>query len=743
MKSNRTIKIISLIFIGMIYSSCISAQTHKIDSLKKVLRNYTTEDTAKANTMIALCQAYLIDVNYNGKIQELTARLLILSQKLKFKKGIAYSYINLGVIDFGEQKYEHALLYYCRALGLMEEIGNKKGISSCLQNIGYAKLYQGKYKEAIEYTLKGAKIKEEIGDKRRASNGYTNVGNAYANMGDYQQAINYFFKSLKLSEEIGDSAGISSSYLNIGGVFYEQHNFEAALDYNERSLKIKMLFGDRKTQGIIYSNIANIFSAQKKYQKALMYNLKAMHIAEEINDQQGVNNCCTNIGNSYVAQNKFNEAVPYFLKALTSSIDLGDKAMMISSYNGLGNCYELQGNYTMALKQYLEALRLSKEINFKSGVRDAYHNLSSINEKLGNFDQALMYNKLFSNVKDSILNEESLKQAAELNTRYETEKKEKEILLLTKDQQLKDKTLKEQQLVRIGLIIGLGLFLSLSFVLFNRYRFKQKANLILEKQKQEIHKKNMLITDSIDYAKTIQEAILPTTEKLNAFFPEHFIFYKPKAIVSGDFYWVGKKDGKLICAVADCTGHGVPGAFMSVLGQNILENILQRDTAVNPGAILTALNEEIVSRFSNGKEMESVKHAMDIAIISIDSATWELQYAGAKNSIYIIRKNELTELKADRMSTGIINRDLTPVIYTNNKYRIQKGDVLYMFSDGFPDQRGGTDKKKFYYQPFKDMLIALNNLPVDEQKQQLDNTINKWIGDGEQIDDIMVMGIRV
>jgi serine phosphatase RsbU (regulator of sigma subunit)/Tfp pilus assembly protein PilF len=742
MKSNRTI-IIALIFIGMIYSSCISAQTAKIDSLKKVLRTYTTEDTAKANTMIALCQAYLIDVNYNGKIQELTARLLILSQKLKFKKGIAYSYLNLGVIDFGEQKYEHALIYYCRALALMEEIGNKKGISSCLQNIGYAKLYQGKYKEAIDYTLKGAKIKEEIGDKRRAANGYTNIGNSYANMGDYQQATNYFFKALKLSEEINDSAGISSSYLNIGGIFYEQHNFEAALGYNEKALKIKILFGDRKTQGIIYSNIANIFSAQEKYQKALMYNLQAMQIAEEINDKQGVNNCCTNIGNNYVAQNKFNEALPYFLKALKSSIELGDKAIMISSYNGLGKCYEQQKNYSQALKQYSEALQLSKDIGFKSGIRDAYGNLSSVNEKLEKLDQALAYNKLFSSVKDSILNEESLKQTAELNTRYETEKKEKEILLLTKDQQLKDKTLKEQQLVRIGLIIGLALFLSLSFVLFNRYRFKQKANLILEKQKQEIHKKNMLITDSIDYAKTIQEAILPTDEKLNAFFPEHFIFYKPKAIVSGDFYWIGKKDDKLICAVADCTGHGVPGAFMSLLGHNILENILQRDTAVDPGTILTALNEEIVMRFSNGKEMESVKHAMDIAIISIDNTTGELQHAGAKNSIYLIRQNELTELKADRMSTGIISRDYSPVIYTNNKCKIQKGDVVYLFSDGFPDQRGGPDKKKFYYQPFKDLLATINNLPLEEQKQQLDNTIHKWMGDGEQIDDILVMGIKI
>jgi serine phosphatase RsbU (regulator of sigma subunit) len=341
------------------------------------------------------------------------------------------------------------------------------------------------------------------------------------------------------------------------------------------------------------------------------------------------------------------------------------------------------------------------------------------------------------------LNEESLKQTAELNIRYETDKKEKEILLLNKDQLLKDKTLKEQRLVRIGLIIGLGLFLALSFLLYNRYHFKQKANLVLQKQKQEIHQKNTLITDSIDYAKTIQEAILPDDEKLSKSFSEHFILYKPKAIVSGDFYWVGKKDNKIICAVADCTGHGVPGAFMSLLGHNILENVIQRDTSVNPGSILTSLNEELVERFSKGKEKETVKHGMDIALISIDEINQELQYAGARNSLYMVRNNVLTEVKADNMSTGIVSKDHLTVHYTNNILKLKKGDMLYLFSDGFPDQKGGPDKKKFYYQPFKDLLISIHDLHVEKQKLRLESVITKWIGEGEQIDDMLVMGIRI
>ena len=335
-----------------------------------------------------------------------------------------------------------------------------------------------------------------------------------------------------------------------------------------------------------------------------------------------------------------------------------------------------------------------------------------------------------------------MKQISELNTRYGTEKKEKEILLLTKDKQLKDKSLKEQRLVRTGLIIGLVAFLLLSSLLFNRYRYKQRANLLLEKQKEIIEQKSIQITDSIDYAKTIQEAILPDDEKLNALFSEHFILYKPKAIVSGDFYWVAKKGNKIICAVADCTGHGVPGAFMSLLGHNMLENVIQHDNALNPGEILTALNEEIVTRFSKSKERETVMHGMDIALISIDYKTRILEYAGAKNALYIVRNSELIEIKADKNSTGFVGKDHSKVNFLNNSVSLQKGDMLYMFSDGFPDQKGGVAKKKFFYQPFKDLLISIHELPPAEQKQRLDAVMVDWIGEGEQIDDILVMGIR-
>jgi serine phosphatase RsbU (regulator of sigma subunit) len=727
----------------VLFYLAMPAQIAKIDSLEKMLEIQIEEDTIRANTLILLTRAYLTETNDIQKVQAGAIKLLTLSEKLDFKKGIGYAYLNIGNYNARSGNYESALNYYSKALKFLEIINDKLGIGSCYQNMGYIKSAQSDFPGAIQYGIKGTKITEEAGNKQASANGYANIGVAYFQLGNYLEALTNFYKALHLREEINDKLGTAAAFDNIGCVLYEQGKYRESLIYQYNALNIRKEKGDKSGIAFAYNSIANIYTKQKKYKDALSYLFQSIDIRNEIGDKEGIALSYTDIGNNYFQQHKINEALNFYLKGLFQSTEIGNKVIMVNTSNGIGSAYEANKNYVQANKYYEKALNLAKEIKYKQGISDAYRKLASVNEKTKNFSQALIYNRLYTVLKDSLLGEESVKQTAELNARYETDKKEKEILLLIKDQELKDKTLKEQRLVRIGLISGLGLFLALSFLLFNRYRFKQRANLILEKQKQEIHQKNKQITDSIDYAKTIQEAILPDDEKLRSVFPEYFILYKPKAIVSGDFYWVGKKDNKIICAVADCTGHGVPGAFMSLLGHNILENVIQRENAVDPGSILTALNKEIVIRFSKGKERETVKHVMDIAIIGIDAFNKQLQYAGAKNSLYLVRNNTLIEIKADKQSTGIVSKDHTEVHYTNHKQKLQNGDLLYMFSDGFPDQKGGPDKKKFFYQQFKDLLVSIHHLPVKEQHLQLDSVIVNWIGDGEQVDDILVMGIKI
>jgi serine phosphatase RsbU (regulator of sigma subunit) len=287
----------------------------------------------------------------------------------------------------------------------------------------------------------------------------------------------------------------------------------------------------------------------------------------------------------------------------------------------------------------------------------------------------------------------------------------------------------------------LGLLSISIFSIYRRYRFKQKANVILEKQKQEIQQKNILITDSIDYAKTIQEAVLPTAQEIKNLLPESFILYKPKAVVSGDFYWLGYGKERLMCAVADCTGHGVPGAFMSLLGYNMLEDVAQTSSTKAPGPILDALNEQVILRLSGDNKKEAIKHGMDISLISINKINNRLEFAGAHNSLYIIRAGELIELKADKMGIGT-NRQ-SDKFFSNQVIEIQKGDMIYLFTDGFPDQIGGPNRKKFFYPPFKELLRTISSLEPELQQEKLNEAHIQWRGNKmDQTDDILIVGIR-
>ncbi len=719
------------------------AQNHTLDSLQNELKKTVNNDTLKVNILNQISKAYLYDFNNMDKMKQYAALAIQLAQKEKFKKGLGYAYIYFGIYYYNQSNYEYALTYYNKSLSYLEQVNDKKGMGSCYLNIGTVYGTQGDYKKALDYMLNAVKLKIESNDTRGTSAVYNNIGNMYSDQGNYPEAINYHMKSLKLKEEMNDAVGISMSYNNIALILQIQGKLDDALAYQLKSLKIKEKLKDKQGISIAYSNIASVYADQKKYEEALKYNFMALKLKEEIGEKQGEALCLSNIGVVYNFQKKTQEALKYLSRGLKIFEEIGSAKDYITTSIGLGNTYEQGKMYKEALFYYEKALDRSQRIDYPEGSKEAYRNLSSVHTKLKNFQKALEYNILFYHEKDSLLSKEVMKQVTEINTKYQTEKKEQEIQLLIKDQQLKDKTLREQKVIRIALIVGLGLFLILSFTLYNRYRFKQKANTLLEKQKKEIQEQNVLITDSIDYAKTIQEAVFPSENTMRNFFSDSFVLYKPKAIVSGDFYQVIEKNNKIICTVADCTGHGIPGAFMSLLGFNMLENIVEKTEHITPAAILTELNKKMVLTMSQNQLNDtSVKHGMDASLITINKGGTELQFSGAHNSLYHIRNNTLTEIKANKMSIGSY-REGKEIEFTNHSISFQKGDAFYLFSDGFPDQIGGPNRKKFYYQPFKNLLLSIHQLDINEQRSILDKTITEWRGELDQTDDILVMGIRI
>ncbi len=732
-------KKIVIVFLSLVYFAAFS-QNRIIDSLKASLKTQGN-DTVKVNTLNALSNTYIGSINDVKAAKHYADQSLVLAKQLNFKKGIAYSYFYFGIYYWRTGDYSISLSYFKNALLIFSKINYQKGIALVNVNMGPVYNSQGNYAEALICLMKGIKIKEELAVKNDIFGAYNALGVTYACQAKYPQAYAYFLKSLK--EDINDKATATMTYNNIGYMFSQQEKLNEALIYYFKAIPLQKEMNDKLGISITYTNVGTIYYSQKKYKEALKYHSMTLQLSKETGDKWIEAFAYSGIGLVYTAQKKYIEAIAYQLKALKIQKAIVDKEGGSATCMALGIIYEKKQNDAKAIQYYLEALAMSKSIGLKEGIKNAYKSLSEVHTKIKDYEQALHYTTLYYTQKDSILNKDVLKQVAELNTKYETEKKEKEIQLLTKDQELNTKTLKQQKMVRLALIIGLTLLGILLFTVYQRYRFKQKANLLLEKQKKEIQEQHLLITDSIDYAKTIQDALLPNDTRIKELFPESFIFFKPKDIVSGDFYWIREKDNKIICIVADCTGHGVPGAFMALLGINILDDIINK-VQVHAASILTKLNTEITFTLSQqNANTLNINHGMDIAILIVDKYTMEAQYAGAHNSLYFIRNGQFNELKADKMGIGTATVATTPTLFTNHVLELEKGDVFYLFTDGFPDQIGGPNKKKFYYPPFKKMLVHIHQIDMNQQKNILNKTITEWRGEREQMDDILIMGIKI
>ncbi|MFH2141568.1 MAG: SpoIIE family protein phosphatase, partial [Bacteroidota bacterium] len=363
-----------------------------------------------------------------------------------------------------------------------------------------------------------------------------------------------------------------------------------------------------------------------------------------------------------------------------------------------------------------------------------------------NYEKAYEYLELFTNAKDSLNIERSIQLQAELEAKYENDKKQKEIELKNIEITKKDAIVKQKTTFQYALGIVITLILIFALYIYRSYRHKKNANILLSEQKQKIEQIHKDITNSIKYASKIQESILPENKLFTKFLPQSFILYLPKDIVSGDFYWVEKKDDKILFAVVDCTGHGVPGAFISIIGHYGLNRAVNEFALRQPAEILNKLTEIVNSTIRQTYEESSIRDGMDIALCSLDLKNYRIEYAGAYNPLYIIRDKKIIEIKADKKPIGQFI-GFESGTFHNNVIELQKDDQIYIFSDGFADQFGGEINKKFKYSNFKKLLVSVNDKSMNEQKEILYQTINSWINADnnghDQIDDICIIGVKI
>lgn len=662
---------------------------------------------------------------------------------------------------------EKAMGFAELALSKAKDEEYPKGIADAYNTIGIVYSFSD-YEKAIEYFSLCLEVRKESGDRVGVAEAHNNIGIIFRRKGNHQKALENYLQSLKVYEERNDYHRIAVSCVNIGAFYAEQDNNEKALEYYYRALEMQEKAEEgEELLASIYNNIGTIFGKRDNYPKALEYYFKSLKVKKEVGNKEGVSLSYNNIAGIYRRQGSLNEAIDYYFRGLSINREIGNKEGVARALMNIGIVSKELGEHQDALDKLEESLEIAKEIGNKKLLWEIYLTLAKTEAGRGNFAQAYEYYQLYSGLKDELLNEESSRQIHEMEAKYETEKKEKQI-------EIQNLQLSRQQIGLFAFAGGLALVLILVFVIFRSYRQKKKANELLTAKNVKISQQNVEITEqkevievknrdtmaSIRYAQNIQHTILPTNGHIRMLLPNSFVLFKPKDIVSGDFYWVASlnassvKGGKAVLfAACDCTGHGVPGALMSMMINPFLNEAVKDKGLSRPADILYHVRKGIIDSLKQKGNMGEQKDGMDAALCKLEYAnngTACLQYAGGNNPLYIVRKGEkrlgtsgyeLMKIPGDKQPVGV--QDGKQIPFTNHEIELHKGDTIYIFSDGYVDQFGGPRNKKFMSKRFRNLLISIQNKGMEEQKKHLDKTIKEWMGTENQVDDILVIGVRV
>lgn len=745
----------------LVFSQLTPMEEYYVDSLQQVIKN-ADHDSVVINAMLVWDEMiYVVDPELDlelclriDSIASLNLEKNISEKEREyFLKVKGYAINVIGITYHTQTDYEQAVKYYKESLKIKEEIGDKMGMASSLSNIGVVYYEQGDYKNALNYLNQGLEIEKEIGDKEGIAGTYNNLGNLYTQQGDYAKAIEYHTKSMMIDDEIGYKHGMANSLNNIGLLYFDQKDFDKAVEYFEKSLAIEKEEGNQLGIAYSYDNIGLVYETKGDMDKAIEYYYQSYEIEKSIDDKKGMSSALINLGNAHQLNQEYDLALEYYMQSLALEEEAGRLKGVARSMNSIGSVYYDLGNYSKALEYSSEALEIAKEMTFATETGAAAKSLWGIYKNLHNYEKSLEMHELFIMTRDSIESEENEKEVLKQQFQYAYAKQAAaDSVKAAEEAKLKDaevalhkaesKQLEQQKYLLFG---GLGVALIFGAFAFNRFRVTNKQKGIIEKQKKtvdqafdELEEKNKEILDSINYAKRIQSAVLPPAKIVKEYLPESFILYKPKDIVAGDFYWLEHKENSVLFAACDCTGHGVPGAMVSVVCVNGLNRSVREHGLKIPGEILDKTREIVIQEFE--KSEEEVKDGMDIALCSLEGNV--LKYAGAHNPLWIIRKGsaEVEEIKADKQPIGKYDLEKP---YTTHEVILNSGDSVYVFSDGYVDQFGGEKGKKFKTSNFKQLLLNIQHMSMEEQKEIIDDTFETWRGNIEQIDDVCVIGVRV
>ena len=599
--------------------------------------------------------------------------------------------------------------------------------------------------KAIEIAEVSVRLSEQSGYKIEKS--YTELAWLYKNTADYKKSLACYYKLEKYTANLSSPLKeqvLAELYTGLSSVYSNLNNYDLAIaQVNKAILSYAKL---RDTTGIAVSNLnlGNYYYNKGDYKNAY----KKYKIAEteflSHDDTMYLNFCYNSLGSVTYQLQKYKDALNYYNKSYELSLknNPNDLLSIAASLQNIGQVNVQLGNFEGGIRNCIEAAELFAKLNDVRNLYNTYEALAEYYSKINDFKTSNLYYSKYVYLKDSIFDDDTKSTIHEMSIKYESEKKEQENQLLT----LENKNKKQIIYFALG---GCFLLLGLVFFIFNGYRNKQKANLLLEEknniiqqQKEIVEEQHQDITDSIKYAKRIQGAILPPRNLWTKISPNSFVLYMPKDVLSGDFYWIEETKDYIYLAAADCTGHGVPGALISIVNFNLLNKAVLEKNLVTPAEILDAVNLWLTDSLHQTYRESAVKDGMDVTLIAIHKHSSEVLFSGANNPIYLVSNGELNVIKGDKFPVGAFIEDQIKH-FTNKRFEVKSGDCIYLFSDGFADQFGGDNGKKYKYAPFQRKLIEIVSKSVSEQREIMKHEFLTWKGKHEQVDDVLLIGIKI
>lgn len=585
----------------------------------------------------------------------------------------------------------------------------------------------------------------------------------------------YAQEGLKVAKRIKYDLGIIMLLNTLGATYNDMGEYDEALDAHMEALGYCNEYGDPRRTGTCLMNMSLVYSSIGDTVNAKITLEKAVASYESINYERGLSAVYINLGSLYMRTNYFDEAKDCFRKSQALADKMDVALIEAHSWSALGVCHAHEGDndsadycmrrahaiadtlddpytmaqvmsnnaamymfredYTNAERCYRICLKNFGQIGVREEVVDLYNHLSELFELTNNTDSSLKYWKKYMLLRDSLVNEDVLNHQRNLEAKYESEQRKQEIELETK----KGDT---RQWFLWAIVIAGVVLIFLVVMLFRRNQFRKKLNRETSKQNSLIEEKNRNITDSINYASRIQEAVVPSVSQLKNSFRDAFVLSKPKDIVSGDFWWCSERSDGFFLAGADSTGHGVPGGFMSMLGSVFLFEIVTEGKVSSPAEILNQLRDKVIRALKrSGALNSSLKDGMDMVMCRFSPDRKKLEFSCAMNPLWVIRGNSVIEYRADKFPVGEYLDEVKP--FTLLEHHCEPGDMIYIFSDGYADQFGGPDGKKMKYKQLRDILCSVSGLSCTEQHKILNERFTQWKGIHEQVDDVLVIGIRI